>query len=103
MDCSPFFDHQNIKKFLPIVFVKLDIFRSYLMFIHMKEFPHMGIESTLQRIKERFYPVGNARAAIATVRGRCSKCRLMIQRTVALELAQFPAARTTVAPPFWSV
>ena len=103
LDCSPFFDHQHIKKFLPIVFVKLDIFHSYLMFIHMKEFPHMGVESTLRRIKERFYPLGNARAAIATVRGRCSKCRLMIQQTVALELAQFPAARTTVAPPFWSV
>ena len=103
LDCSPFFDHLHIKKFLPIVFVKLDIFRSYLMFIHMKEFPHMGIESTLRRIKGRFFPVGNVRAAIASVRGKCSKCRLMIQRTVALELAQFPAARTTVAPPFWSV
>jgi hypothetical protein len=27
----------------------------------------------------------------------------MAQRTVALELAQFPLARTMVAPPFWSV
>jgi competence transcription factor ComK len=103
LDCSPFFDHQHIKKLLPIVFVKLDIFKSYLAFIHMVEFPHMGVESTLRRIKERFYPVGNSRADISIFRAKCSKCRLMAQKTVVLELAQFPLARTTVAPPFWSV
>jgi hypothetical protein len=103
LDCSPFFDHQHIKKFLPIVSIKLDIFLAYLAFVHTVEFPHRGVESTLRRIKERFYPVGNVRAAISIFRTRCSKCRLMAQRTVALELAQFPLARTTVAPPFWSV
>ena len=103
LDCSPFFDHQHLKKFLPIVFVKLDIFRSYLAFIHNVQFPHMGVENTLRRIKERFFPVGNARAVIATFRNQCSKCRLMIQKVVALELAQFPSARTTIAPPFWAV
>jgi hypothetical protein len=85
------------------VSIKLDIFLAYLAFVHTVEFPHRGVESTLRRIKERFYPVGNVRAAISIFRTRCSKCRLMAQRTVALELAQFPLARTTVAPPFWSV
>jgi hypothetical protein len=103
LDCSPFFDHQHIKKLLPIVFTSLDIFRSYLAFIHDRLFPHMGVEKTLRRIKERFYPLGNARAAITAYRSKCPKCRLMIKRVVELELAQFPLARTTVAPPFWAV
>ena len=103
LDCSPFFDHQHIKKLLPIVFTSLDIFHSYLAFIHDKLFPHMGVENTLRRIKERFYPLGNARGVITAYRSKCPKCRLMIKKVVSLELAQFPLARTTVAPPFWAV
>jgi hypothetical protein len=48
LDCSPFFDHQYIKKFLPIVSIKLDIFLAYLAFVHTVEFPHRGVESTLR-------------------------------------------------------
>ena len=54
-----------IKKFLPIVFLKLDIFQAYLAFVHTVEFPHRGVESTLHKFKERFYPLGNIRAVIS--------------------------------------
>ena len=80
LDCSPFFNHQHIKKFLPNIFVKLDIFRFYLMYNHNKEFlEHAWGESTLRRIQECFFPIGNYRAAIGTFRSKCSKCRLMIK------------------------
>ena len=80
LDCSPFFNHQHIKKFLPNIFVKLDIFRFYLMYNHNKEFlEHAWGESTLRRIQECFFPIGNSRAAIGTFRSKCSKCRLMIK------------------------
>jgi hypothetical protein len=103
IDCTPFFDHAHIKKMLPVLPVASPAFESYLHYIHTKELPHMGVEATLKRIKERFYPVGNARAAITNFKRQCSKCRLILKETVELELAQFPLVRTIVAPPFWAV
>ena len=69
----------------------------------MKELPHVGVEAKLKRIKERFYPVGNARAAITNFKRQCSKCLIILKETVELEFAQFPLVRTVVAPPFWAV
>jgi hypothetical protein len=103
IDYSPFFGHVHIKKMLPVLPVASPIFESYLHYIHTKELPHVGVEATLKRIKERFYPVGNARAAITNFKRQCSKCRLILKETVELELAQFPLVRTIVAPPFWAV
>jgi hypothetical protein len=90
IDYSPFFGHVHIKKMLPVLPVASPIFESYLHYIHTKELPHVGVEATLKRIKERFYPVGNARAAITNFKRQCSKCRLILKETVELELAQFP-------------
>ena len=103
LDCSPFFDNQHLKKLLPVVLVKSETFYSFMAFIHFEDLPHRGVETTLRRIRERFYPVGNARAAIASLQSRCTKCRLMLQKVVNLELADFPSVRTTVAPPFWAI
>jgi len=103
LDCLPFFDQQHLKKFTPVVPVHSELFQAYLAYIHLQEMPHMGVENTLRRIQERFYPVGRARAAILRYRKSCTKCRLMLKEVVELELADFPTARTTVAPPFWSV
>jgi len=103
LDCLPFFDQQHLKKFIPVVSVASDMFHAYLSFVHLTEMPHMGVENTLRRIQERFYPVGNARAAIQKFRKACSKCRIMLKNVVDLELADFPSVRTTVAPPFWAV
>ena len=103
LDCLPFFDQQHLKKFIPVVAVHSDLFHAYLAYVHLVELQHMGVENTLRRIQERFYPVGNARAAIQRFRKACTKCRLMLKEVVALELADFPVARTTIAPPFWAV
>lgn len=103
LDCVPFFDSQNIKKLLPVVLVQSEIFHSYLAFVHLVEMPHRGVESTFRRIRERFYPIGQARFAITLFRKHCSKCLIQLKETIALELADFPQARTTVAPPFWAV
>jgi len=103
LDCLPFFDQTHLKKFLPVVLVGSEIFQSYLIYIHTIELTHMGVEATLRRFQERFYPVGHARAAIQKLRRACSKCRHMLKEVVALELADFPSVRTTIAPPFWAV
>jgi len=103
LDCSPFFDQIYLQEFTPAVWIGSDIFHALLAHIHFKEHPHRGVETTLKRIRERFFVVGNVRAAIFKFKAACSKCRLMARQTVDLELGDFPLARTTVAPPFWAV
>ena len=103
LDCLPFFDHQSIKRLLPIVHVSLDTLHSYLALVHEQLLPHMGVEATLRTICERFHPVGNARAAIHNHKSHCTHCRITMKKIVDMELAQYPAVRTTAAPPFWAV
>ena len=103
LDCSPFFDHQSVKKILPVVLVGSEVFHSFLVFTHLVDLPHRGVEATLRRIRERFHPIGNPRRAIARLRNGCAKCRIMLKQVVALELADFPSWRTTVTPPFYAV
>ena len=103
LDCIPFFDHQNIKRLLPIIHVSLDLFQSYLVLIHEHLLPHMGVEATLRAIGERFHPVGNVRAVIHNYKSRCTHCFITMKKIVDMELAQYPAVQTTVAPPFWAV
>ena len=63
----------------------------------------MGVEVTLRAIHERFHPLGNARAVIHSYKSHCTHCRITMKKIVDMELAQYPAVRTTVAPPFWAV
>ena len=80
-----------------------EAFHALLAHVHLVELPHKGVEATLQRIRESFHPVGNARQAIALFKSACPKCRLILKRVVRLELAQFPSWRTTVAPRFYAI
>ena len=91
LDCIPFFDHQNIKRLPPIIHVSLDIFHSYLVLVHEYLLPHMGVEATLREIRERFHPVGNARAVIHNYKSHCTHCRITMKKIVDMELAQYPA------------
>jgi hypothetical protein len=103
LDVTPFFDGWSIKKVLPVVLAGSEIFHSLLMHIHFKELPHHGVEVTYRRMRETFMPVGRARAAISNFRQACSKCRSLLKKIVALELADFPEARTMIAPPFYAI
>jgi hypothetical protein len=60
-------------------------------------------EATLARIKQTFCPIGDACKVIAKVKCACSKCRILLKQVVGLELADIHSARTTIAPPFYSV
>jgi len=103
LDVTPFYDGLSIKKVLPVILVKSSLFHAFLIHIHFKEFPHAGVEATLARIKQTFYPVGEARRAIAMIKKACSKCRLMLKQVVGLELANVHPMRTVLAPPFYAV
>jgi len=103
LDCSPFIDSPNIKRLLPIVLTSSAIFHSFLAFIHLVDLPHRGVEVTFKRLRERFHPIGNARQLITKFKAACAKCRIMLKRTIALELADFPLSRSTIAPPFYAI
>ena len=102
LDFSPFYDEVSIKKVLPIILVQSPLFHAFALHTHFVELPHAGVEATLARIKQTFFPIGDARRALSTIKRACSKCRLMAKRAVGLELADIHDARTTIAPPFYS-
>ncbi len=103
LDFSPFFDSASIQRLLPVVDVTSPIFHSLLLDIHYRELPHAGVESTLARIMQTFYPIGYARRAIAKVRNHCSACRILLRKVIGAELAQLHRFRYTIAPPFYAL
>jgi hypothetical protein len=103
LDFDAFYDGVSIKKVLPVMHVDTKLFRALVLHIHFKEFPHQGVEATLARLKQTFYPLGDARRLIATVKKSCSKCRILLRQVIGLELADIHPMRTTIAPPFYAV
>jgi hypothetical protein len=103
LDFKPFFDEQHIRKLLPVMLVDSPLFHSLLNYVHFRELPHAGVEATHALIRRSFYPVGNARGAIAKLRKACSKCRLLLKRVVGLELADLHSKRLLIAPPFFAM
>jgi hypothetical protein len=103
LDFDPFYDGVTIKKVLPIMLVKSELFYSLLNHVHFRELPHAGVEPTLARIRQAFYPIGDPRQTIAKVKKACSKCRLMLKEVVGLELADIHPLRYTICPPFYGV
>jgi hypothetical protein len=102
LDFKCFYDSVSIKKVVPLVLVKSEIFHALMLHVHFVELPHAGVEVTLARIKQRMYPVGHARRAITRLKESCSKCRIMLRRAVRLELADLHKFRTVIAPPFYA-
>jgi hypothetical protein len=60
LDFKCFYDSVSIKKVLPLVLVKSEIFYALMLHVHFVELPHARVEVTLARIKQRMYPVGHA-------------------------------------------
>jgi hypothetical protein len=103
LDFSLFYDSHDINKVLPVMLVKSNLFLALLRDVHFRELPHAGVEATLARIRQYYFPVGHPRRTISRLRESCSKCHIMLKKTVELELADFPRARTTIAPPYYAI
>jgi hypothetical protein len=104
LDFTPFYDGVSIKKVIPVILVRSQLFHALLLHLHYRELPHAGVEATLARMKQSYYPVGgDARKAILMVKKTCSKCRLLLKQVVGLELADIHPMRTTIAPPFYAI
>ena len=101
IDYHIFFDNYEIKEQLPVVMANSDLFFAYAIHVHQNIRPHSGLEATMREILKIMMPINNPRKIIQSIRDNCSKCRLILKKTAELRMMNHPAARTTLAPPFY--
>ena len=98
-----FFDNTEIKSMLPAVSAKSKFFYAYAVYVHTVLKPHTGIEGMFREIYKVMYPVHNAKRTLESIRKNCTRCRLIVKKTIEMRMLNHPAARTTIAPPFYHV
>ena len=102
LDFSVFFDNTSIKSTLPVVSADSDIFYAYLMHVHHHIRKHAGNAVTLREIEKKFFPISNPNRLIQAVRKNCPRCRIILRRTLELEMGNHPKARYQIAPAFYN-
>lgn len=102
LDLDSFFDNTEIKSVLPVLTSDSPVFYAYVMYIHFKVRPHSGVEVTMREVSKKMHVINNPRRVIQQVRNDCTRCRLILKKTMELEMAQHHEARTTLAPPFYN-
>ena len=101
LDRIPFFDAKLIRNPLPVVMNDSPLLYSLVISIHCSSTPHAGIESTVREVFKEMFVIGGLREMIRKVKSQCITCRILSRKTVELEMDAHPAARTTIAPPFY--
>ena len=100
LDNVPFLDANEFSSPLPIVLADSDIFFSYLMAVHFRILPHSGNSATTREIFKRMMVPNNPHRVIQKLRMDCSKCRILLKRSVEVEMQKHSFARTLIAPMF---
>lgn len=103
LDIDEFFDNTDFQAVTPVIHASSAVFYAFLIYVHDTLRPHSGIEVTIREVSKKMHVIANARAVISKVRKDCVKCRLLIKKTLELEMAKHRAPRTTLAPPFHSI
>ena len=75
---------------------------SYLMLIHTKTNMHAALEPTIKEIYKMMKVPKGLRRIIKKLISDCIRCRLIAKRAVELKMVKHPAARTILAPCFYS-
>ena len=99
----PFLDIHEFTGKVPVLLVDSPILYAYIMAIHTKILPHAGVEITMKTLSKKFKVQGNVRGLIKRIRSDCTRCAMILKKTVELEMSAHPAPRTILAPPFYSV
>jgi hypothetical protein len=102
LDSVPFLDAHEIGGVVPVVFPDSDVFFSYLMAVHTKIAPHSGIITTTKEIAKKMHIPNSAKRVIEKVRADCTRCKLILKKTVELEMQKHAFPRTMIAPPFYN-
>jgi hypothetical protein len=101
LDFDAFFDGAEIKGVLPVISSDSDIFFALLMHIHHHVRKHSGNEPTLKEVMKIVFPIDNPRRIIQAVRRNCPRCRMIIRKTLELEMGQHPQGRFQIVPAFY--
>merc|ERR1712015_27926 len=72
------------------------------MAVHLEIRPHVGNTATIREIAKKMFVFPSPKQAVQQVRVDCAKCRLIIHKTIELEMAKHQFARTMIAPPFYN-
>ena len=97
----PFFDNFQIKPLLPVVRAESELFFALAIHIHLNVRPHSGVETSFREICQAIWPINNPRKYLQRIRKDCSRCRIIAKKTLELRMLNHPAARNTIAPPFY--
>ena len=103
LDQVPFLDTHEFTGKVFVIFLDSPVLYSYIMLLHNKILPHAGIEITMKELSKKFKVHGNIRGLIRRIKKDCSRCNLILKKTVELEMSIHPGPRTILAPPFYSV
>ena len=103
LDSVPFLDSQEIIGMLPVVLADSPVFFAYLLAVHTKIVPHAGVMTTMREISKKMLVLNTPRKLIAKVRADCVKCRIILRKTVELEMQKHKFPRTMIAPPFYNI
>ena len=99
----PFVDSKSFSGPLPIMLSDSPILYSLIMYIHCRKIPHAGVEATVREIVKEVMVYGGLRRLIRKIKEDCTTCRILERKSVEIEMSEHPAARTTIAPPFFQM
>lgn len=102
VDDIPFLDAGEIIGIVPVVLSDSPVFYSYLMAVHTRIFPHAGVMTTMKQISKKMLVLNAPKRVVAKVREDCIKCKIILKKTVELEMQKHDYPRTMIAPPFYN-
>ena len=103
VEVEVFYDNQSINSVLPVVGSDSPMFFAYAIYVHSVVQPHAGVEITYREISKVMHVINNPRRIIQRIRQDCPRCRLIMKKTVELEMAKHAFPRTQIAPVFYNV
>ena len=102
LDQVPFIDAHIITGPTPVMLCDSPILYAMIINIHCKLIPHAGIELTVKEVLKEVMVHEGLRRVVKRIKKDCTLCRIMEKKTMEVEMASHPRARTIIAPPFYS-
>lgn len=102
VDDLPFFDAPEIVGIVPVVAADSPVFFAFLMAIHTRLSPHAGVITTMKQLSKKMFVIDSPKKVIAKVREDCTTCRIILKKTVELEMQKHSFPRTMIAPVFYN-
>ena len=86
----------------PVVLADSEVFFAYLVAVHMIITPHTGNAATARQVARHMFVPFNYQRMIQKLWNDCSKCQMLLKKTVEVEMKKHHFARTMIAPVFYN-